>query len=314
MNMTIRPITPAERKFTYAQSQQIIERTGSIGYLRADMGSSGTGFFSSWNEHCKERKTQVFKDEFDNVINALRFDCAYGGILKDRFALARYCNANPTTSYGNDREYGIRVDTARYACLMRLNPHKGEYNLYCYCYENEALDRYMRDAENGIAILNMEGKELFQIEDGEYLRIMTRSGESRDHEVRYIDNSHFELGGGFSSNIYHVAVFAKWLKDNDCTVIPIRSSLPERCYSTLLDTKMVVILKRGETGYYGTGISRSSREEAQALVDEYNGKLGVTKAQVAAMSAGSMFGWICPAADPKNYDAQGQPIRPGRKA
>ena len=41
--------------------------------------------------------------------------------------------------------------------------------------------------------------------------------------------------------------------------------------------------------------------------DDCNVKNGVTKAQEAAMLAGSMFGWQTPAADPKNYDEQGQP-------
>ena len=86
--------------------------------------------------------------------------------------------------------------------------------------------------------------------------------------------------------------------------------MPERCYSTLLDTGKVVILKRGETGYYRTDIPFTSREEAKALVDEYNRRLGVTKAQAAAMSAGSMFGFHVPAADPANYDEDGQPIKP----
>ncbi len=147
MNMTIRPLTPAERQFTYSQSQQIAEATGCIGHLRADMGSNGLGFYSTWDDHCGELKTQEFKDELDDVINAQRFDSAYDGILKDRSALSRYCYAHPDTAYGNDREYGIRVDTARYAYLLRLNPYRGEYNLYCYSYERDKLDLYLKGQE-----------------------------------------------------------------------------------------------------------------------------------------------------------------------
>lgn len=47
-------------------------------------------------------------------------------------------------------------------------------------------------------------------------------------------------------------------------------------------------------------------EESRALVEEYNRNLGVTKAQEAAMKAGSMFGFQVPAADPKNYDVDGK--------
>ena len=145
MNMSIRPITPEERAFTYSDEQVIMEQMGCIGYLRADMDSSGKGFYSTWNDFRTDLKTPAFKGEFDAVINALRFDDACSGILKDRDSLAQYCYSHPDTSYGNSREYGIRVDTEDHAYYMRLNPHKGEYNLYCYCYKSSLLAAYIRD-------------------------------------------------------------------------------------------------------------------------------------------------------------------------
>lgn len=33
---------------------------------------------------------------------------------------------------------------------MRLNPNRGEYNLYCYCYQREWLDNHLQKAEKGI--------------------------------------------------------------------------------------------------------------------------------------------------------------------
>ena len=50
------------------------------------------------------------------------------------------------------------------------------------------------------------------------------------------------------------------------------------------------------------------------IVDALNKKAGVSKAQAAAMKAGSLFGWHCPAADPRNYDNQGRPIYHKEKA
>ena len=51
---------------------------------------------------------------------------------------------------------------------------------------------------------------------------------------------------------------------------------------------------------------------SQKLVDELNSEMGVSKAQAAAMLAGATQGWATPAADPKNYDEQGQPIKTRR--
>ena len=95
------------------------------------------------------------------------------------------------------------------------------------------------------------------------------------------------------------------MEQNGNNVIPLRSSLPETCYGTLADTGDVIIIKKAETGYYKTDIEGGGKDQNRQLAQEYNRKLGVSKAQAEAMSAGSLFGWDVPGADPKNYDMDG---------
>ena len=99
MDMSIRSMLPEEQKYTYTQSTQIAAQTGCIGHLRADLGS-GEAFFSSWEDHGGDEKTQAFKDELDSVINTLR-----KGILKSRSELSKYCYSHPEAGFGNDREW-----------------------------------------------------------------------------------------------------------------------------------------------------------------------------------------------------------------
>ncbi len=47
MDFEINPLTIEERKYTYAQSQQLRGQTGSIGHLRGDFGS-GEQFYTTW--------------------------------------------------------------------------------------------------------------------------------------------------------------------------------------------------------------------------------------------------------------------------
>lgn len=201
-------------------------------------------------------------------------------------------------------QYGFRVDTPEYAYLLRLNPMQGDYNLYIYCYRREALDRHLKNAERGICFVDPQGKTLFRIPDGDSIRVLRPDGTQHDHICRYIDDHRAEIGSG---HLYGMVQFAQQMEQTGSTFVPLRSSLPKQCYSLLLDTGNVVILKRGETGYYKTDIPHTSKEEARAIVEEYNRKLGVTRAQEEAMKGGSMFGFDKPIADPANYDAQGRP-------
>lgn len=303
MDLDMRALTEKEDKYTFSNSMQISMQCGLIGHLRADMDSDGNGFFSSWEDYRKELKTDEFKDEFDKVINSLREE---GDILYNRKSLAKYCYSSPQAKMNNEHDYyGVRIDTEKYAYLCRLNPNKGEYNLYCYCYIKDWLDKHIRSAEKGIRFITPEYKEKFRISDGEKIRITFSDGEVKDRVCRYIDDSHVEVG----DDLYHICEFAERMEQCGATFIPLRSDLPEVCFSILPSTGDVIIIKHGESGYYRCEYSTEDKAFNREFANDRNANLGVSKAQVEAMLAGSMYGWDVPAADPKSYDVNGTLLR-----
>ena len=217
-----RAMIETEDKYTFRQSAQISGQTGLIGYLRDDMDTDGNGFFASWNDWRRDLKTDEFKAEFDDVINSLREE---GDILHNRKALAHYCYSTPQSKMQTEQYYyGVRVDTEKYAYLLRLNPNKGEYNLYCYCYVKDWLDGHMKEAERGIRFIDSHYKELFRIPDGGKIIIHYSWNEDQVRTCRYIDDYHVEVG----DNLYHICEFAERMEQNGHTCKPIRESLPEQ--------------------------------------------------------------------------------------
>lgn len=210
-----RPTTIAEDKYTFTNSQQISGQCGLIGHLRADMDTDGNGFFSSWFDWRRDLKTDEFKAEFDEVINSLRED---GDILHTRKALASYCYSTPQAKMETDMDYyGVRVDSEKYAYLLRLTPNKGEYNVYCYCYIKDWLNDHIRHAERGIRFIDPNYKELFRIPDGGKIAITYSDGSKDEKTCRYIDEYHVEVG----SNLYHICEFAERMEQNENKVEPV---------------------------------------------------------------------------------------------
>ena len=83
-------------------------------------------------------------------------------------------------------------------------------------------------------------------------------------------------------------------------------NLPDICYSVLPGTGELIIIKRGESGYYRTNINSNDKDANIEMRDFYNERLGVTKVQEECMKIGSMFGWGVPGANPNNYDGNGK--------
>ena len=92
-------------------------------------------------------------------------------------------------------------------------------------------------------------------------------------------------------------------------VIPLRSSLPEKCFSVSEYSNDLIQIAKGESGFAFEHRELGALTPREAA-DRLNRELGVTKAQEQAMVAGSMFGWAAPAADPINYDETGKALRP----
>lgn len=249
---------------------------GCIGHLRGDMGRDGEGFYTTWFDHREDLKAQAFKDELDTVVNALRFDPAYGGALAGRGKLAAYCRAHPDSRIGLDgREYGFRLDTDRYAYMLRLNPAWGEYNLYIYCYVRELLDCNMDEAGRGIRFVTSGYRDLFRLADGDSIRIVKPDGTHTDRTCRYISETHMTCG--WDDRLYHIHDFAEEMERAGNTVIPLRSSLPEKCFAAMEATGGIVVIHRGVKGYTPTGQypeGVSGQEGADALNEQTGGDAG----------------------------------------
>lgn len=307
-----RALVEAEDKYTFRQSSQISGQCGLIGHLRVDFGSDGCGFFSSWEDYRADLKTDEFKAELDDVITSLREE---RDLLHSRPDLEKYCLSAPQARMKTEIEYyGVRVDTAKYAYLLRLGPNKGDYNLYCYCHRRDWLDQHLKQAARGIRFINPHYKEIFRIPDGDKIRILLSDGDHRDRTARYIDDYHVELNSENGSNIYHICELAERIEASNAKIIPLRSSLPERCFVFIESENRIGIVEKGRSGYIPIPEDECADPEInRKTVEGHNAEMGVTKAQAEAMKAGSMFGWQVSAADPKNYDAEGRAFKPKHK-
>ena len=185
-DFTLRPLTVPERKYTYAQSSQLQGQTGNIGYLRGDFGSSGDQFYTTWFDTRPQWKSDEFKLDLDDVINALRSE-EYG-LLQSRSQMVRYGRENKESEMQGayTTEFGFRADTEKYAFVLRCNPTRGDYNFYCLCYVKEWLDKHIEEANRDIRFIDSHYKELFRIPDGERIIVTDRDGKTESYPVFYV--------------------------------------------------------------------------------------------------------------------------------
>lgn len=308
MELTLRAAAPAERLYAYEQSMQIAGQCGSPGYLYHGLSQNEALVnFSEWKQDNPSLNTPEFRRAFNHIVDLLRFDENFGFIMNTRDSMAAFCLDHPESQVGNSREYVFRADTQDYSCLLRCLPQIGES--YIYPYRRDWLERHMEQAEKGIRFIDPHYNELFRIPDGGQIRILREGCAHIDKVCRYIDDCHVEVGNGWDK-LFHICQFAEEMERCHNKVVPLTPTLPAKCFSVLPLSGELIVIERYKPGYELSAIAHFKGKTPQQTADALNANMGVTRAQAVAMLAGSMFGWTVPAADPKNYNAQGRPIKP----
>lgn len=147
----LKGVTELEQPLFFSDSEQDV-RTGCIGHLRGDFGKDGNEFYTTWFNHREEWKTTEFMEELDRVINYFRSDFEYP-LLKNRAEMMLMCGFNADrTLQGRSDSYGFKVVTPKYSYYLRCFPHKGDYNFYCYCYDNRRLNLYLEQRKQRNAV------------------------------------------------------------------------------------------------------------------------------------------------------------------
>ncbi len=88
----------------------------------------------------------------------------------------------------------------------------------------------------------------------------------------------------------------------------MNKNLPERAYANMPSTGELILIKRGEVGYY----PEPDLEDVSAAI--MNDIIGVSKAEAEAMLCGSLFGWDVPGANPELYVEVGNKMKIKSKA
>ena len=150
IELDLRPPRADEKKMFYsAPTDADDEALATVGHLRADFGSSGKDFQSSWNPHNGDRfNTPEFKAALKEFVDSLRKS---GGPLKSLSAMRKYCAERGAEAKLEDQgTYGFIAETEdlNYKFALRFTPSPGQYHLYLYAYDMSRQREYALEKES----------------------------------------------------------------------------------------------------------------------------------------------------------------------
>lgn len=221
MELNLHSILPEEIACMGGHSnRELNAKTGCIGYLTANLNEGDPAFISSWHDRTQKLNTPNFTDDFNDMMDTLRH-----GVLKSPKELRAYCAAHPESlmpdSAGSDRLYGFRIDTGRYSYMLVCSFESVDCRLWLNSFSFLTLDRYMREARNGIPILDQQGHERFRMPNGGKIRVVSTNRISTFWKIRYFDKEFAVLFNPLQeSTIHHIEELPKWAAKNEFQLLP----------------------------------------------------------------------------------------------
>ena len=143
METALRPFSAEEKSLFYSAPKEADDAPlATVGHLRADFGSSGKDFRSSWTPHNGDRfNTPEFKSELRELMDGLREN----GPLKSLSAMRKYCAERGEAAQLEEGAYGFIAETERFRYALRFTPAPGQYHLYLYAYDKEGQREYAQN-------------------------------------------------------------------------------------------------------------------------------------------------------------------------
>ena len=217
MSLSVYNMLSEETPYTFPQHRTILNQTGCVGVLEAKADPGTGGFVSTWNDFAPYLHTLSFQSEFTKAMQHLRLDPAYDCMLRDAESLRAFCLSSPLYRLPGGNGFGVRVDSERYAFLVRIAPMDQPAAFSVYAYRKDWLDQHLENARDGIRFLDPAYRELFRIPDGGQILLTGPDGQKRIETCRYIDAYHLETG----KQVYHVCEFADRMEKLGLAVKPL---------------------------------------------------------------------------------------------
>ena len=141
-----------------------------------------------------------------------------------------YCAAHPDSLLQDnpsaDTRYGFRINTGKYSYWMVCSFLSTDCRLWVNAFSFLSLDRYMREARNGIPILDLQGHERFRMPDGGKLKVVSPNGRSSFWTIRCLDTEQAVLFDELrQSSIHAVQELPEWAAKSGLHLLPLDSPM-----------------------------------------------------------------------------------------